>query len=470
MIYLILLLALGLRLVIINQSLWLDEAINVLAAKNLGFWHFVWGYPIGDFHPPGYFALLWVWSHIFGFSELSVRLPSVFFGVATVWLTYLIGKELFSKKTGLLAALLLALGPLHVYYSQEARMYSLAAFAGTLSFYFLMGLLKGKKNAGWFYSLSIFMVLYSDYLVYLIIPTQIIFILWTDRKNLFKHLKFLSVGSLTILPWLTVFPTQLANGRMTAENVPGWEKVVGASSVKSLLLVIVKSIIGRIKLSDNFTIYTILMSVIVGFYGVLFYFGVKKITKEVKLLLCWLFIPVILAFTVSLFIPVLSYFRMIFILPALYLLIANGLTSLSKRFFLPAFSLVVLISAACLLIYYLTPAFQRENWKGLVSFLQKNSTSDSLVLFEDSNLPAPFAYYNSGSFSSQAALAKFPADSISDVAMINDRKYKKIFLVDYFVEISDPGRVVDKKLIELGYQVTKLDNIPSIGYIYEYSR
>src|SRR5690348_14814461 len=98
MIYLILIFGFALRLIASNQSLWLDEAINVLAAKDLSFWQFVSSYPIGDFHPPLYFGILWVWSHLFGYNEIFLRLPSIFLGVGTIYVVYLLGKELFDKK------------------------------------------------------------------------------------------------------------------------------------------------------------------------------------------------------------------------------------------------------------------------------------------------------------------------------------------------------------------------------------
>ena len=94
----LLLTAIFLRLINLNQSLWLDEAINVVYARSNYFWWFVSEYPIGDFHPPGYFAMLWLWGQAFGFSEISVRIPSVIFGVLTVYLTFLIGRNLFSSK------------------------------------------------------------------------------------------------------------------------------------------------------------------------------------------------------------------------------------------------------------------------------------------------------------------------------------------------------------------------------------
>src|SRR3989344_1581378 len=194
MIWLILLLAFILRLVNLNQSLWWDEAINIVYARSSDLWWFVTKYSVGDFHPPGWFAILWGWGYVFGFSEISVRLPSVIFGVATVWLIYLLGKELFSRKVGLLAALFLAIAPLHIYYSQEARMYVFAAFAVTLSFYFLHHLIVSRKWTGLGYIVSLVLVLYSDYLAYLVIPTQIFYLIWAKKLNRKIMINYLIAG------------------------------------------------------------------------------------------------------------------------------------------------------------------------------------------------------------------------------------------------------------------------------------
>src|SRR4030042_621512 len=145
MILIILTAALILRLIAINQSLWLDEAINVNVARALDLKSLIFNYSLGDFHPPLFHVLLRGWILLFGSSEISVRIPSVILGVATVYVTYLIGRKLFEHKTALIAATLLATAPLHIYYSQEARMYMLAAFFASLSVYFFISILK-KDN------------------------------------------------------------------------------------------------------------------------------------------------------------------------------------------------------------------------------------------------------------------------------------------------------------------------------------
>ena len=119
------LLAVALRFYRIDgQSLWSDEGTSVvLALRDLG--AITRGAAL-DIHPPLYYYLLHFWMTAFGSGEIAVRALSALLGAATVWLTWLLGRRLFSAPVGLAAALLLALSPLHVQYSQETRMYVLA--------------------------------------------------------------------------------------------------------------------------------------------------------------------------------------------------------------------------------------------------------------------------------------------------------------------------------------------------------
>lgn len=467
----ILIIAFILRIIKIDQSLWLDESINVLAAKELNFWEFISKYPIGDFHPPLYFGLLWIWGRLFGFSELSVRMPSVILGVATVYLTYLLGKKWFSQKTGIIAAILISTAPLHVYYSQEARMYSLAAFSVALSFFAFTKVLEKRKHI-FFYSLSLGLVLYSDYLPFLILPVQFIYVLLAERKRLNDFLIGFGVGILTVFPWLLIFPEQLINGRQTAVNVPNWAKVVGGSNFSNLALVAVKSVFGRISF-ENKIIYMSFSVLSIGVYGGVILNGFRRFKKELMLISLWLVFPVLTAFVISFFIPVLSYFRMIFILPALYLLVAWGLINLPKKPFHILTFILLLVNFLSLFIYYTNPKFQREDWKGLVTLINSQEDKKNLaVLFENDNLPAPFRYYNPDTVFATGALKSFPANKSEDIIDTNQTLSGKsrILLVDYLVEISDSNRLVDKELTNKGWRVIRTYDIPSLGFVYEYTK
>ena len=138
MIVLALILGLILRLINLNQSLWLDEGISVMNSSTQGFKELFFNFSLGDFHPPLYYLLLKGWTIFFKSSEVAVRIPSVILGLGVIFITYKIAQQLFDKKTGLIAAILMATAPLAIYYSQEARMYMLASFLASLSVYYFI--------------------------------------------------------------------------------------------------------------------------------------------------------------------------------------------------------------------------------------------------------------------------------------------------------------------------------------------
>lgn len=465
----ILILALTLRSITLNQSLWWDEAINVVAAKNLGLWEFVTVYPNGDFHPPLYFLILWIWTHIFGFSEIIVRIPSVFFGVATVYITYLLGKKLFNKKIGLVSGLLLAIAPLHLYYSQEARMYSMAAFSSTLCFYFFTKLSEKKYLTMLSYVLSVVMVIYSDYLPYLIFPAQLIYIFWTKAVPLKNFLGLIGAGFLFFVPWLTLFPSQLSTGIGAASILPGWSSVVGGANLKELILIFAKTIIGKISI-DNKLVYGLVMVVLGLFYLTIIASAIKKLDKNTKLLLLWITIPLASAFLISYFIPVLTYFRMLFILPGFYLLLAKGLSSLPKPLYKISLFALILISLVSISAYYTKSKFQREDWRAAASFIRENVSVEDEVLFENNSIPAPIIYYlQSPNASLLAAIKNVPAEVIAHVKPVSKEK-NNVYLFEYLLEITDPKRLVEKKLVETGFKKGQIYNFEGVGFITKFNR
>ena len=123
-----------LRLVALgHKSFWIDEIASVVIAQKPGaaFRHFLW-------HDEGnmalYYMLLRPWLH-FGNSEAVIRLLSVLPGVLTIPLMYLLGKRLFGRATGMLAAAIFAINPCAIASSQEARAYSFLVLAVVISTY-----------------------------------------------------------------------------------------------------------------------------------------------------------------------------------------------------------------------------------------------------------------------------------------------------------------------------------------------
>ena len=102
-----------------------------------------------DFHPPLYYLVTHGWSLVFGDSELALRSLSLVFGVGIVILTYFIVKKLkFTEATARLATLFVAFAPFIIRYSEEARMYGMAAFLiGAATLAMLSAIAAGRANS-----------------------------------------------------------------------------------------------------------------------------------------------------------------------------------------------------------------------------------------------------------------------------------------------------------------------------------
>jgi uncharacterized membrane protein len=106
------------------HGLWLDEASSVLFARTTTFWRIMWRQ---EGNMLFYYLLLREWVRV-GDTEFWVRIPSVFFAVASISMIYFLGRDLFSKTTGIIAAALITVHSFHIFFSQEARGYTLLVF------------------------------------------------------------------------------------------------------------------------------------------------------------------------------------------------------------------------------------------------------------------------------------------------------------------------------------------------------
>ncbi len=138
-----------LRLLYINTDFWYDEACSWFSAMQ--------NFPLGIMdnllnldlqHTPVYFFLLHFWMKIFGDGEIAIRTLSLIFGVFSVPMAYIVTKKLFDKTPALAVMAIVAVSPLLVFFSVEARMYPLSVFLVLVSLNFLVDFeQKGDKKS-----------------------------------------------------------------------------------------------------------------------------------------------------------------------------------------------------------------------------------------------------------------------------------------------------------------------------------
>jgi 4-amino-4-deoxy-L-arabinose transferase-like glycosyltransferase len=178
------LLGFALRLVRLDfQPLWWDEGWSLFfATRDFGT---MLERTAVDIHPPLYYALLTMWMQFAGKGQVALRLLSVVVGVATIPLLYALGRRLFGSRVALVSALLIAVAPLHIYYSQEVRMYGLVTLFGLASVYLFVELLWQPPSRSTSSQLPLWLLyvvitaaaLYTQYYAAFVVAFQVIVVL-----------------------------------------------------------------------------------------------------------------------------------------------------------------------------------------------------------------------------------------------------------------------------------------------------
>ena len=163
--------ALALRLAV-PRGVWLDEAISIHQA-HLSFHDLFENLQYGDRHPPLHHVVLWLTVKAFGDGEMAVRIPSIVAGTLAIPALYLLGRELYDRRTGLVAAAFGAASPLLIWYSQEARMYAFVELFGLLALWTQLRAIRNPSMGNWAaYILATAALLWSHYFGLLLIGVQ----------------------------------------------------------------------------------------------------------------------------------------------------------------------------------------------------------------------------------------------------------------------------------------------------------
>jgi hypothetical protein len=190
--HLMIFLAWALRLYQLStDSLWGDEIFTAtqspLPVMELLRW------TAGDIHPPGYYLIVgrladWLgWAYLppTALTDWLWRFPSALVGTLAVAVTYRLGADLLGRRVGLAGALLLALSPVAIQYSQEARMHELLLLAVALSTWALGRALATPRRWGWWlaYAFATALSLYTVYLAFVVLAAQAAWVLVLQITN-----------------------------------------------------------------------------------------------------------------------------------------------------------------------------------------------------------------------------------------------------------------------------------------------
>lgn len=418
-----------------NKSLWLDESWSVMVAQG----------PLGDLwsgladtmNPPGYYILLMPWVQL-SQSEFWLRLPSVLFGTIAIALTYRLGRLLHSDAVGISAAWLLALSPIHIWYSQEARGYSFLIVLALGSVISLANALREQDLKWWVaYVILTAAALFTHYSTLWILLIQAVLLISESIRgeNSFRRvsawaISLLLVG-LVLLPWLTT---------------PAFSAFIARFGVGQLYPAQFLSY--RTGLSPELSLIIILSVIFLG--AAAFLFGMYKLISNTSLLealrtsrtVRLLTIIVFCALLVASVVPrAYSIKRFTIVLWPFVLLAVAWMFPWGRPSRRTLQTLLMLSLVFSLVNVSLIP---KDQWREAVAYIQAHQQTGDVTWLLSDYLRAPYRYYDRGLTRWIGVSPQKSDDELQDLLRPTQRVWLVYQSID--IRIIDPTRRIEKWL------------------------
>lgn len=495
-IFAILVCALLLRLPLLDGSVWLDEAAQILESERSFSQQID---IIDDFQPP---LLHYILHGALQFSDSVVWLRiigAVIPGLITIFYTYKIGTIIYSKQVGLLASALLSLSSFHIFYSQELRPYSLPSAFALISWYQIVKVTrtddKKKPLKPFFiFSISTILGLYSSYLYPFLYFSQLLYLLFHSKRWLPHVAISAALSIVAFLPWVPTFIKQLSAGGLVRDQLVGWSEIVSIPQLKAIPLTFGKFIYGILPIETNlFFLVTGSSLALVGLATFIVLYGknFKQSIQDNALTITWLIVPLVSSWLISFFIPVVQPKRVLFLLPAFFLVCSAVISKIyyaKSNSYIPLFttlritttkvlavmfaSILVYIHLHSIITYWTEPSVQRENWQALHAEIQSQfPVSETVLLF---SFPEPFAswqYYDRNEYPtfSTGTLNIASAPNITERLKTLER-YRYLLVFDYLRDLTDPNDVLLQEITAFGYKEVQVLDYPGIGFVRVYTK
>jgi uncharacterized membrane protein len=368
------------------NSLWLDEATTHHFAK-LSFME-IWELTAGGEYNPPLFHWVEHFMLFFGNSEVILRFIPAFSGILTIPLFYFIGKEFLDRNTGILAAAILTFSPFHIFYSQDARAYSMMLFFISLALLFYLFATRSNDKKFWIlFSIFSALAFWTHFYSMIIIATLIIFALIINAGKIKGSVSEIKPLLLSIAAFvLMCLPLIIVTIRLFFIRTSG-QPTFGIQGFG----IITESI-------QQFSGYNVYSAVI---FLILLVIGFIQILKTEKIKF-FLFTSIIIlsltaSWALSYKMPMIPRY-LIFLLPIFYIGVAAGFRpfyqTLNNRWVIYLFiAVIILIASPFMSSYY--SGFSKEDWRGFSKNIESMTKEGDIVVVAPGYNTLPLNYYYS---------------------------------------------------------------------------
>lgn len=363
-----------------SESFWLDEAIvwDRIRGGPLKFF-FDWD---ADTQGPIYPLLIWIWSKVFGFGEISLRVPSALFGVLSIHALYLLGKRLFGHTAAIWASVITAVNPFLLYYSQEARPYTLWLWASLLAVWYLFRFMErpSRVNEYGFIGLTLVSLYVHPYGPFLLAIFAAVIVVLHPRSEWSRFKKSAWTIGIAYLPEAYIFLDTFIGKVKNKWSVAAW--------------------IYRPDLTTPWLYmkYYFSWDVLAAFISVLLIGGMIVFYRRIResregFVVCWAIIGGLfgLPWLVSQVTPILWMRYTIIVVAPVTLLAGWSIAQLKRPLQFAAVGLFLMASVYPLYHYY--SGTDKDPWREAVTWLSPRIAPQDRIIVHPLRAPIPFEYY-----------------------------------------------------------------------------
>jgi mannosyltransferase len=385
------------------QSLWRDE-VDALRFSMAPLPTLVGNFTRIGWNGPLYYVLLRLWLVSSGSSELALRYFSLLFGVLGTAMIYRLGRDWHSPLVGGLAALLTACSPYLVWYSQEAKMYALLTATVPGLLYVYRRALSGRDGRLWVAVVILTWITIGLHIMgVLIVPVMVLLFLlwWPQSKAQWRQglaaLTICVLPGAAVLPW--AFPLLLGGGDIGHRFVPL------PAMIATMLFAFTRGIVDAGgPWATGLGVFALLAGTALWTEG-----GIPSRARAILLdrapalsdegrfvlaLWAWIALPVAGLYAISTRVPMFVDRYLIWIGPAVYLLMARGLAQVRQRSRIAAgVCLAAFMALSGWGVWQQSHMPIKSDFRAAAAYVREHRQPDEVLLFHISYVRATFEYY-----------------------------------------------------------------------------
>jgi mannosyltransferase len=366
------------------QSLWRDET-DALRFAQAPLSELFGNFTRSGWNGPLYYILLRGWLALAGDSEFAARYASLLFGVLAVPLTWVVGRRMVGRATGIAGAALVALSPYLIWYTQELKMYALVLALGLFSTYFYRRALDEGRWRWWLGHVAITsLMMYTHILTVLILLPQALWFAVGWRRYRPRWRGWLVDMAALTLPYL---PLAAWQAPLLFSDFQTGHPFYPLDDVLQILFRAFSR--GAVAPWEPISMGVFMLCLLGGVA-----LRTRNGYRGVPALALWLIVPLLSVYLISLDMPIFTDRYLIYVTPAYALLLARGLTAIGQRWRL------VQVLIALSLLFFSAQGWQaqatrpiKSDFRGAAQWVAESYRPGDLIVFQIPYGHYTFAYY-----------------------------------------------------------------------------